>query len=149
MPILSYTTSVAVDKTVAELQKSLALFGVSRLMVEYGRDRVPSGMQFAYETRFGQRFFRLPANVDGVERVLRKQASAKRNPMPKRYAERDQAARVAWRILLTWVRAQLAIVEAEVVTIDEVMLPYMLAADDKTFYEKIVETQLALPGPSR
>jgi hypothetical protein len=147
VPILNYTTSIDPDKSVAELQKVLAAFGCSRLMVEY-KDRVPAGLQFAFETKFGQRYFRMPANVDGVLTVLVRQAKSKRNKMPMRYATREQAARVAWRILLTWVRAQLAIVESEVVTMDEVFLPYMLTAQDRTFYEVIAEKNLALPGPN-
>lgn len=49
---------------------------------------------------------RLPANVDAVLAVLAKQ---------KVKCGRDQAERVAWRILKDWVAAQMAILESEMV----------------------------------
>ena len=52
--------------------------------------------------------------------------------------------RVAWRILKDWVAAQLAIVETEMVSLDEVMLPYLRSDDGRTLYELFTERQLAL-----
>ena len=54
---------------------------------------------------------------------------------------------MAWRILKDWIEAQLAIVQAGLVTIDEVMLPYLRMSADKTLYAVMREQRLALPGP--
>jgi hypothetical protein len=102
---------------------------------------VPSGVTFEVATKFGLRAFRLPANIAGVEAVLREQRG-----VPRRLATREQAARVAWRILLDWIEAQLAIVEAGMATVDEVMLPYMADGQGGTLYQFMVARQLALPG---
>lgn len=148
MPILNYTTTVDAGKTAIQIQTILARHGVKRIMFEYAAgSQNPTGLSFWVETAFGDRPFTLPVQVQGVERVLSKgrrittQASAR--------AIREQAERVAWRILKDWIEAQLAIVQAGLVTIDEVMLPYLRMNADKTLYQVMRESRLALPGPSR
>ncbi len=58
----------------------------------------------------------------------------------------EQAGRVAWRIIKDWVDAQMAIVETEMVTIEQVFLPYMLMKDSGyTLYEAMVNKGFYLP----
>ena len=52
------------------------------------------------------------------------------------YKKDGQPARVAWRILKDWVEAQMAIIEAEMASIEEVFLPYLLRGDH-TLYQEI------------
>ncbi len=49
------------------------------------------------------------------------------------------AARVGWRILKDWVRAQMAILETEMVEIEQIFLPYMEAKDGRTLYETMID----------
>jgi hypothetical protein len=56
-----------------------------------------------------------------------------------------QASRVAWRIIKDWVDAQLAIIETEMVTLEQVFLPYMQVKDNKTLYEVMIEKRFLLP----
>lgn len=53
----------------------------------------------------------------------------------RRYTTYEQAQRVAWRIVKDWVEAQVALIQTEMVTLDQVMLPYMIGVGDKTIYE--------------
>lgn len=46
----------------------------------------------------------------------------------------EHAERVAWRQLLRWVEAQLAMVDTGLSTVDEVLLPYMRGDDGQTIY---------------
>ena len=55
-----------------------------------------------------------------------------------------QAKRIAWRQILRWVEAQLALVETGMVKIQEVFIPYMLMDKGKTLYEKLEETQFKM-----
>jgi hypothetical protein len=48
----------------------------------------------------------------------------------------------------TQVEAQLAIIRTEMVTLDQVMLPYMRGDSGQTMYELYVNQQLALPSGS-
>ena len=49
MPILNYTTSIEVDRTLDQIQRILIKHGVGRILTEYGPDRLPSGLSFAVE----------------------------------------------------------------------------------------------------
>jgi hypothetical protein len=144
MAILNYTTTIAVDKTVGEIQKVLAAHGAKAIQVEY-TNSLPSAVAFFVDTPFGERTYILPANADGVWQTLVQQH--RKGKVPLRLATKDQAARVAWRIVKDWIEAQMAIVEAGMVTIDQVMLPYMQVGH-QSLYDALKETRLALPGVS-
>ena len=63
------------------------------------------------------------------------------------------AKRVAWRQILRWVQAQLAMIDTGMVKSEEVFLPYaMVNASDgqKTMYEAMAERKfMALPAPDK
>ena len=140
MPILNYTTGVAASRSIGQIQSLLVKGGARAIMSEYADDGSSKGISFAVETAFGQRAFTLPVNVDKVHAVL------KRQRVQPRYQTKEHAERVAWRILKDWLEAQLAIIQTEMVTLDQVMLPYMQGEGGKSVYELIVENQLALPA---
>jgi len=48
---------------------------------------------------------------------------------------------VAWRIIKDWIEAQLAIVEAEMVEMAEVFLPYAVTKSNKTLYQDVIENK--------
>ena len=58
--------------------------------------------------------------------------------------DREQAERVAWRIVKDWVEAQMAILESEMVQMDEIFLPYMIGSTGKTLFEAYKSNQLAI-----
>lgn len=143
MPLLNYTTTVAVDKTVAEIQRILVAHGARSIRLDYEAGN-PSALSFLIETRFGPRSVRLPANVEALWKVMT--AQHKEGKIPRRFVSREQAARVAWRIVKDWLQAQLAIIETEMVGFDEVLLPYLLdERTGKTVYQVLSANRLALP----
>lgn len=79
-----------------------------------------------FNTPVGMQSVRLPANVEAVQEVLKRQ---------KVKCDYEQAERVAWRIIKDWVEAQMAILESEMVTIDEVFMPYMIDSHGSTMYQ--------------
>lgn len=139
MPLLNYTTSIDADKTAGEVSKILARAKVSSTSIHYDGNGAPSGISFTLTTAHGAREFQLPVNVEGVYQILKNDRS-----ISPRLRERDQALRVAWRIAKDWVEAQMAIVAAGMVKIDEVMLPYLVVGDDrKTLYASYTERESA------
>jgi hypothetical protein len=149
MPILNYTTSIAVDKTVAEIQRNLAKAKAQAVLTEFDGAGNVIAISFRIMTQFGVMSFRLPADAAPVLKVINGQVQ--RGEIPRRYMhDMDQARRVAWRIVKDWVEAQLAIVETEMVRIEQVFLPYAQDADGQTIYEKLNSQRysgLALPPP--
>lgn len=142
MALLTYSTKIAVEKTVSEMTSKLGKAGARFVTTELGKDGQPIALEFAIETKSGERWFRLPANTDAVLRVLGRQQRDGR--IPRRLVTRDQAARVGWRILREWLLAQLAIIETEMVALDEVMLPWMVVADNRTVYQALSASRFML-----
>lgn len=128
---LNYSTTIPVARTVGEVQAILAAAGADRVSILY-TDRQPTGVGFTLTTTHGDREFQLPVNVDGVRTVLARDAKAgklKSSTPRGGWATPEQAARVAWRVAKDWLEAQLAIIEANMATLDQVMLPYLLVGD--------------------
>jgi hypothetical protein len=142
MPILNYTTEVAAEKTVAEIQRILAKAGAQHVGIEYDRGE-PKAVAFTVRTPYGLRQFALPCNDDRVYKVML------RDHTPPRYRNREQATRVAWRIVKDWLEAMLAIIASEMVTLDQLMLPYMQTPAGHTVYEAFVMNQPQLEAGGR
>ena len=130
---LNYTTTISADKTAGECLALLGRNGASAIGITYA-DKQPAGIAFQLDTPHGQRQFKLPVNVGGVHKALLKSSQAS-GGIPPRYATPDQARRVAWRIAKDWLEAQLAIIDARMVTIDEAFLPYLQIEGGQTVYE--------------
>lgn len=132
MPTLNYTTSVPVTRTVGEVQAMLAKHGADAVATRYAAGR-PVGVSFSLPTPHGPRGFTLPVDIAAVQRLLESQARERK--IRPQYATPEHAARVAWRVLKDWLAAQLAIIEAQMATLDQVMLPYLHTDGDRTLYE--------------
>jgi len=137
MALLNYTTSIAPEKTVAEIQAKLAKAGAFQILHEYRRGTGELiGLSFRIETEFGNMAFELPARIEAVEAVLQKQ-------FPRGKVKREQAVRVSWRILKDWVEAQLAIVETGMVSLEQVMLPFAQNEQGQTLFEALAQKRFA------
>ena len=137
MPILNYTTKVDVYTTLGQIQGILVKHGAKKIMQDYDDAGHIAALSFMIDTPTGIRGIRLPASTDMVQKVLTKQ---------KVKCDRDQAERVAWRIIKDWVEAQMAILESEMVQIDEIFLPYMVNDNGQTFFEVYRINPLMLNG---
>ena len=137
MPILNYRTSIAASQTVGEMQAMLAKHGATTVAASYDNGIVV-GLSFRLMTPHGWRDFTLPVDVDAIERVLKRQKVA-----PK-LRSREQAERVAWRIAKDWLAAQLAILQSQMVSFDQIMLPFMHVDGSKTLYQAYEERESAL-----
>lgn len=137
MAIKNYTSEVSIHKSVAEIQTALAEHGARRIMTEYDEAGQPNGVMFQIETQAGTRAFALPANVEGVRTVMERQRVK---------ADNGQAERTAWRNVRDWVLAQVAIIEAGMVRMEEVFLPYMTDNSGRTVYQLYQGGALAIEG---
>lgn len=137
MPIMNYTTKVDVFSTLGEIQGQLVKHDAKKIMQDYDDDGHITALSFLIDTPNGPRGVKLPANVDAVRTVLTKQ---------KVKCDRDQAERVAWRIVKDWVAAQMAILESEMVQMDEIFLPYMLNDKGQTLFQCYRKNQLSIGG---
>lgn len=147
MALLNYTTTIAVEKTVGEIQRLLSKNGARSIQTDYDAEGEPVALAFQVETKIGTVGYRLPANIDAIHRVLTQQYNT--GKVARRFVTKEQAGRVGWRILKDWTEAQMALLETRMVTLDEIMLPWMIAGKHgETFYQLFESQQLALPAAS-
>lgn len=151
MPLLNYTTEIEPAKTIGEITGLLVASKAQAIMTEFDGAGNPIAISFRIIGKFGLMSFRLPCNHVAASNVLNKQARSGR--IPKRYInDMTQARRVAWRIIRQWLEAQLALVELEMVPLEQIFLSYMQTNDGRTVYERLEESRfnghLLLPPQS-
>ena len=137
MSILNYTTTIDAHRTVTEVQRLLSRHGARAIMIEYDQAGNPTGLAFQIDRGGRSLRYRLPCRHDALLKLLRSDPAvrpAQRTPA--------QALRVAWRILLNWCEVQMALIDAEMASVDEVFLPYALVGEDQTIYERWSSTLL-------
>ena len=137
MAILNYTTSVASEKTIMEIQKCLVSHGATKIVTDYS-DGIPTEVTFCLMIKDNLVAFSLPANYSGVLKAMKKSRVA------NKFLSEEQALKVSWRIIKVWVEAQMAIVEAELADMAEVFLPYAITPDGTTLYNMVKEGNLKL-----
>lgn len=138
MPILNYTTKVNATKTISEITQALVERGANKIIVDYS-EGLAVGMTFQLIHNSKPIFFSMPANWEGVLGVLKRQKG-----VAKSYQNKEQSVRTAWRILKTWIDAQMAIIDADIVTPAQVFLPYAITKEGNTLYEAIEGSNLLL-----
>ena len=143
MELLNYSTTVDAYKTVAEIEQMLVKHGAKSIMKSYEGEDVTS-LSFLIDTGNGNVPVKLPVRLDDVLQVLTEQKKA--HPKANIKATREQANRVAWRILKDWIEVQMALLDMKMVKFEEIFLSYIETADGKTIYEKLEEKQFLLNG---
>ena len=140
MPILNYATKVEAIKTVTEIQAILVKHGAKSIITNYDDKGYVESLSFLVKTPQGEAEIKLPVNPDAVLKVLSRQG------VPHRYQDQAHAVRIAWRIIKVWVAAQMALLETEMVNLDQIFLPYVETSSGKTMYQLFQERQQKLLG---
>jgi hypothetical protein len=133
MPLANYTTSVEAIKTVGEIQGILVGHGAREILMNYDEHGIIESLSFIIKTPYGNMPIKLPIDAKAVLKVLEREGA------PPRFCNHAQAVRIAWRILKDWVRAQMAILETEMVRMEQIFLPYMVSSDGRTLYEAMID----------
>ena len=144
MPLLDYTSKVPVSRTIAQVQAKLVEHGARAVMMEYDDRGRTIALAFKVNMPNGDLPIRLPIDTAATLRVLQRQAENRE--IPGRYAEEAHAYRVAWRNIFHWVSAQLALLETEMVRLEQIFLPYVITPGGQTVYQVMVEKHFQL-GP--
>ncbi len=143
MAILNYTTTVDSFKTVSEIEYILMKHKAKSIMKNYEGESI-TGLSFLIDTGAQQIPVKLPVKTDECLKVLKKEK--RENPRKQIKDTREQAERVAWRILKDWVEAQMALLDIEMVRFEEIFLPYIETKNGQTIYERLEGEQFLLEG---
>ena len=144
-PIYMETTEISAERSAAEVSSALVQAGATSVSVRYDNGRI-IGMTWTMRVGPVELPFSMPARVEPLYKILLKRRTGFVDEGTKSRI-RAQAERVAWRQLLRWVQAQLAMIEVGMVQRAEVFMPYIQQADGSTFFEFFESKQLALPAP--
>ena len=140
MAILNYTTTVDAYKTVAEIEQILVKHKALSIMKNYDGEMI-TAVSFVVDTGYNQIPIKLPAKVNECLKVLENE---KKKGTKNVKATKEQAERVAWRILKDWVEAQMALLDIQMVKFEEVFMPYIVDQTGRTLFEKLEEQQFLI-----
>lgn len=132
MSLLNHSTKIPAEQTIGEIQQMLSKYGVAAMMTEYDGRNV-SAVSFQMLIQGKKMAFKMPCNWRAVREIFKGDPKLRNT----RLNNDEQAIRTAWRIIHTWVKSQLALVEVNMVTIPQVFLPYAMDRSGRTLAERI------------
>jgi hypothetical protein len=141
MPIANYTTKVPAGRSQQEIQDMLTAHGATGILTEYekGTGRLQS-LSFKIDINGKMMGFRLPIKWREARKALIAAGIYRAD------RDEDYCYRVAWRIMRDWVRAQMAILEMEMVELEEIFLPYAVQRNGRTLFENLIDDPERLLG---
>lgn len=128
------TTEITAERTIQEIETALIQHGAAAVLKEYEAGIIQA-VSFKMKTPAGDLPFRLPCRWQAIETTLAKRNKKTWVRDSEKFARREKAKRVAWRQILRWVLAQMALVETSMVTVEEVFFPYIQSPNGKTLFE--------------
>jgi hypothetical protein len=142
------TTTIPPQQTCGEITSLLVASGARQISMEYGEGGRIVGMNFVLLVGGLPYPFKMPVRTAAVQKIFKdRRVQLMKFRAPDFEAkDRAQAERVAWRQLLRWVQAQIAMVDAGMAETREVFAPYLLEPSGRTLFEYLEETRYkALP----
>lgn len=130
--IKNYTSGQSLQTTSNYIQKILARAGAKKVMFEYTDNGELEGIAFFIKTSQGDIPIKLPARVEKVGQVMYGEAWEHLTEN-----EKDQSKRTTWKNIQDWIDAQCAMIETEMVKLEEIFLPYMATPSGETFFESM------------
>lgn len=131
-------------KTISEISQLLAKAGASSVMHDYDDNGAIVALSFKIKLNDQEIAFRLPTDWRPVLKVLEQDYK-----VPRSLQTKEQALRVAWRITLRWIEAQVAFIETLMVTTAQVFLPYAVTSTGQSLYEYIGQNSGLLLGKGK
>lgn len=142
MPLLNYTTKIPYQKTMAEVEALLMVHGASEIYKKVDDEGHVSALLFRLRTPDGNLPIRLPIDANATLEVLQKQYLNRE--VDRRFATKDHARKVAWRIIKDWLQAQVWLVETQMAKMEEILLPYLMVDSNHTLYEAMRDKHFLL-----
>lgn len=136
LKLMNYTTDVPAEKSILEIEKLLTRAGATKIAKDFMGDGTVTAFFFAIPSQYGDLMFRMPCEIDNVYATLMKGYRRPHRGTEKKV--REQASKVAWRILLDWIEAQITMIRLEQVKPQQAFLPYAYdPRTNQTLYEKL------------
>ena len=144
MPLTNYTTQVQSRNTATEIVQLLSDKKARQIVSDYDGSGKLTGIAWSVEAQGRTLAFRLPANMEAVWKEMQRLRT--RNQIPPRFCNYEQAERIAWRNVLLWVKAQMAMIETGQITLPEAFFAYAITANGDTLYHSLESRQFPMLG---
>jgi hypothetical protein len=144
--MLNYTTKVPAERSLGEISRLLAKSGASAVMHEYDDSGDIKSLSFKMKLDGQEIGFRLPANWSGIESIMLEERRNRNSTLRPWMLEKDHFVNVSWRVIKDWIEAQLALIEANQATAQQVFLPYAITQNGQTLAERIQDNPGMLLG---
>lgn len=131
--IAHYTTDVSSEKSAEEARRLLRAWGANNIMEIIDQHREIVGLRFVIDNVA----YQLDTRADIMLTKMKSDRS-----VPSRYCNKAQAARVAWRILLNWLKYQIEAVKSGMFEREEVLMPYSLVGTGQTRWQVYRQQEL-------
>lgn len=141
--IKNYTTSIAVEKTVMEIEQILSKNGANSIHKIY-EDGIIKGISFQSIVNETPLSFKLPMEESKIIQVFNHAVS--KREIPERFRnDIEQARRTGWRIIKDWIDSQMSLIAINTVKFEQVFLPYMYDMNtQQTLFEKFQDRKFNL-----
>lgn len=124
----NYKSDSPLPNIFAAIEKTLVGHGAKQINREYTNDGLIKSISFVVDTPKGEMGIKLPARWERVRKLFDDEGV--------RYKP-DQPYRTAWATIRDWVSAQMALIDWDMVKLEEVFLPYGQTKTGETFFEVI------------
>jgi hypothetical protein len=138
MPLKNYTSGMPINRIFDSIQKMLVNHGAKQIMFEYSDNGLAIGITFVVNTTKGMLPIKLPVRIEKIKKVFENEGVY--------YKDEMQPYRTGWKNIHDWIAAQMAMLDTEMVKLEEVFLPYMATPDGHTYFEIMENRGFMLPS---
>lgn len=132
-PLYMENTEIAPERTAAEIVQVLVTAGANQINTEYDAGKIV-GLRWIMRIAGNDALFAMPARVEPVFKLLRRRRTGYFSRQDETNL-RAKATRVAWRQLLRWTQAQMAMIECGMAEAGEVFFPYLQSPSGQSVYD--------------
>jgi len=121
----NYESSSPLPNIFAAIEKTLTTHGAKQVTREYDNGLI-TAISFVVDTKRGPLAVKLPARFDRVKEIFDQQGH---------HYKPEQPYRTAWATIRDWIDVQMALIDWDMVKVEEVFLPYAVGNNGKTLFE--------------
>lgn len=133
MAIKNYSTSIGFNRTISEIEKILGNYDCTQIS-KVLEDGDPVALYFTIPFKGHPINYKMPTRWKRVHKILQNTKQCSKRQKSERHAKN-----VAWRNIKDWIDSQTALMEAEMVEIQQIFLPFMVDQQDQTVYDRFLE----------
>lgn len=139
------TTAVEAGRSASEIVAELVKAGATAINTDYDAG-VIVGLRWVMKVRGLDQLFSMPVRIAPVESILLSRRKGYLSSDDKLRIH-EQARRVAWRQLLRWIQAQMAMIQCGMAESGEVFFAYIQSAQGQSIFEAFAEQGMRMLPP--